>query len=428
MNTRAKDPREDAHAHRNASTIRLTLAGLILLCVCLVTTTAALTHTLDSHKSPAGEGPVAAPAKATQTKSTGESSPWGDLITLDMEIEQPEEYVSFETTATTVPTWVFSDVTLAQVRTLMGSCGMTTSQISMALADGKVEDTPQATIVRPGDDVVLSLSPEVRSKLYTALAQWPANHHMEQPYHLPGLDFELLFAKSKVEPAAIEMVKKLAYVREGNRYFSDLELVTRMIGSEEGRMRLLKALTYQTAVLARIRVGPDSDIDKILGYWGTAPGVRIKDLRPLLESIKKIPEGGSISLLYFLPPFARERLYTFPLPTKPGDTKMDCHWSTLNFFNEHPDDRFQDTTYASNYIRDNFYQIGKPTMCGDVVFLLNSKGEVIHSAVYIADDLVFTKNGVNFGQPWILMRMKDLLAVYTFSSEPRAMYYRRKEE
>jgi hypothetical protein len=189
----------------------------------------------------------------------------------------------------------------------------------------------------------------------------------------------------------------------------------------------MKMLTYQTAVLARLRLRPDSDVDKLLGYWGAMPGVRTKDLRPLLDSIKKTPEGGTISLLYFLPPFARERLYTFPLPAEADDVKMDCHWTAMNFFNDTPDPRFQDNAYASNFIKENCYQIGKPSKVGDLVFLLNNKNEVIHSAVYIAEDLVFTKNGINFAQPWILMRIPNLREVFTVGEEPKVAYYRRKE-
>jgi len=66
-------------------------------------------------------------------------------------------------------------------------------------------------------------------------------------------------------------------------------------------------------------------------------------------------------------------------------------------------------------------------MCGDLIFLLDGKGAVIHSAVYIADDLVFTKNGINYAQPWILMRIKTLLGVYTCTAEPKVLYYRRKD-
>ena len=46
-------------------------------------------------------------------------------------------------------------------------------------------------------------------------------------------------------------------------------------------------------------------------------------------------------------------------------------------------------------------------------FLLDKNGNAIHSAVYLADDIVFTKNGNNYTQPWMLMHLKDLIAEYT---------------
>ena len=182
-----------------------------------------------------------------------------------------------------------------------------------------------------------------------------------------------------------------------------------------------------SAVLARIRLHPDSDLDKLIGYWAAVPGVRAKDLRPLLESVKETPDGGIVSLLYFLPPFARDSLYTSPISAPEDGAKTDCHWSAMNFFNDKPDPRFQDDAYASAYITEHCYQIGKPSMCGDLVFLVNGKGEVLHSAVYIADDLVLTKNGTNVAQPWILTRLPKLREILITDEDPKILYYRRKE-
>jgi hypothetical protein len=49
---------------------------------------------------------------------------------------------------------------------------------------------------------------------------------------------------------------------------------------------------------------------------------------------------------------------------------------------------------------------------------------VIHSAVYIADDIMFTKNGRAYAQPWLLMRLKDVVTAYSFGKAPRLVYYR----
>lgn len=418
-----------SRAHPSGSTIRLTITGLILLCAVLIGTTTWITRRYLNHLS--AENTTAVSNRPTTTDSTpsasGPTPAWGNLITVDIDIEQPMEYVSMEDTTKQAVSWTFSGTTHDQTLSLMKAAGMTDAQCQTALTTGKVEDTAAATIVHPDDELIFSLTPEVRSKLYATLAQWSENKLMREPYHVEINRIRPLFEKNQIDSAIIDSVIKLSYTRGNYGYFSDVEPVLRQLKSAEDRSRLLKCLTYQTAVLTRLRLDQNTDIDKLLGYWCASPGVRAKDLRPLLESIKNTPGGSTISLLYLLPPFARERLYTFPMPSKPGDPKMDCHWTALNFFNEVPDNRLQDNAFASQYIQDHLYVIGKPSMCGDLIFLLDNKGEVIHSAVYIADDIVFTKNGINYGQPWILMRMKNLMGVYTCPEPPKAVFYRRKE-
>ena len=70
------------------------------LCASLVATSVGVTHFLENRngKSNAAEpsAAVAAPAGAT---SKSADSPWGTLVTMDVDIQQPEEYVAFDTTA-----------------------------------------------------------------------------------------------------------------------------------------------------------------------------------------------------------------------------------------------------------------------------------------------------------------------------------------
>ncbi len=296
----------------------------------------------------------------------------------------------------------------------------------MDAALARTELSDAGVKVLPSDDLLLALAPEVRAKLYAHLARNAANHYMAQPYRVLDGRLDQKFRGSGVDRETIDLVRKLLYPRGRNLCFSDVALVLRRSPSEKTKMELLKALTRQPAVLTRVRIRPETDIDKLLGYWASGSGARVKDVRPLLEALKRLQNGGTISLMYFLPSFARERLYTTPLPSKAGETGEDCHWSALNFFNATPDGRFSDIAFTSRYIDENYYQIAKPSMLGDLVFLLDESGGVIHSAVYVADDLVFTKNGINYAQPWILMRMKDLLALYSPLDDPKTFFYRRK--
>ena len=203
-----------------------------------------------------------------------------------------------------------------------------------------------------------------------------------------------------------------------------MALILGGLHSDAERFELVKALSRQAGLLVRVRIRPDTDIDRLLGYWGR--GIQVKDTRPLLESIQRLPEGGNVSIIYLLPQFARQRLYTFPQTPKPGDPPIDCHWSTMNFFNDPPDQRFTDPSYTVQFLRDRFYSVSKPTLYGDVVLVLDKEGNAIHSAVYLADDIVFTKNGNNYTQPWTLMRLKDLLASYSADGPPPMAFYRNR--
>ena len=155
-------------------------------------------------------------------------------------------------------------------------------------------------------------------------------------------------------------------------------------------------------------------------------GARVKDARPLLEALTRLPNGGMVSLVHLLPPFARDRVFTFPRMNGPNDPVMDCHWSTLNFFNDTPDNRFAQPGYTFWYVQNNYYTVWKPNLCGDLVLVIRDRTNVLHSAIYLAADIVFTKNGNNVNQPWTLMRMKDLMATYDRGGGTTLHYYRQK--
>jgi hypothetical protein len=65
-------------------------------------------------------------------------------------------------------------------------------------------------------------------------------------------------------------------------------------------------------------------------------------------------------------------------------------------------------------------------ICGDLVLIIRGGTNVLHSAVYLADDIAFTKNGNNANQPWTLMRLKDLLATYDQDDATDPYFYRHK--
>jgi hypothetical protein len=365
------------------------------------------------------------PNERREPQGRSVKGPWGELLVREIEIERPEEYIAFDGEPLT-ETWAFDGSTPDQVRELLVRSNVSAAQIERALSPQMMSAGADGVVITPDDDLVLSLSPASRDQLYRALGKNLKNSYMHQPFKLRPGDAQRWFAGSPIDPSIIGLFQKLLYPRGDVINFSDYQMLMHRIAREPDRRAFAKTLSRQHALVLGLRVGPETDIDKMLGYW-TVDGVHPKDLRPLLEALERQPEGGSLNIAYALPPFARTRLYTFPEPTSnPESPVLNCHWSTLNFFRDSPDDRFADAAYGIAYVHEHFYEIAKPSMYGDRIFLIDDAGGAVHSAVYIAGDIVFTKNGRGFGQPWMMMGLEDMLRTYNASEHVRMIVYREK--
>lgn len=418
--------RNQREAGQVGNTFQFTLAGIIIFSLSLIAGTALLTYKLAAVSRPKLVDAFTQDAN-DQSRSV-HAGPWGELLMRDISLERPVEYLTDEVTQPQPEVWAFNGLKPAAVKAFLLKNGLTAAQAEAAVAPAGCKETAAGTQLTPSADFVFSLSAANRQKLYPVLASFGVNLYLDYPYIFPAETIEAIYTDNRLNPDDVALLKRLVYPNGAAQQLADYQFLLNQIPTAERRVALTRSLSRQSAVLARLVVKPDTDIDKIAAYWGNVPGVRFTDVRPLLESLRQLPEGGNISLLYLLPKFARDRLYTFPLPPQPGEPTMDCHWTTFNFSNETPDNRFNDPKFAVDYIQKNYYQIAAPSLYGDVLLLMNEKNEIKHSAIYLADDLVFTKNGNNYRQPWMLMRISDLIATYPSTPPMRAVYMRRKTD
>jgi len=409
---------------QTANLFQFTLAGLIFFSMALIGISSFVGYKLTTKNLPR-----LADTFAMNPKDKSESlhaGPWGTLLTRDIDLERPVEYLTEEVADPKPETWIFNGLKPDAVKELFTKNGLTTAQLAEAFIPGSFTNISRDTELHPSENFLLSLDSTARAKLYPALAGMGVNMYLDYPYIFPGDIIESIYKDNQLNPDDLALFKQLIYPNGTAYQLCDYQFLLCKIPTMERRVAMARCMSRQSAVLARLTVQSDTDIDKIASYWGKMPNIRFTDIRPLLEALKKLPEGGNVSLLYLLPKFARDRLYTFPLPPQPGEPTMDCHWSTFNFCNETPDNRFNDPKYAMAFILDNYYQIAAPSIYGDIVLLMNDKQQVKHSAVYLADNIVFTKNGNNYRQPWMLMRIPDLLATYPATPPMKAVYMRHK--
>jgi hypothetical protein len=419
----AKD-KQKVNPLRTGFHVQFNLLGLVVFTVSLVAATGVLSYALGRPLNKTANPPLSGGA-SNEAKAPADVPAWGEFTSYDIELERPEEYVAFEIDyREKTPSWIFDRANPEHVREILLKCGLSNQQVEQVLLPARVTTTASNTVIQPGEDLIVSLSPTVRANLYAELGKNVSNHYMRFPFCLPGSSANEVLNGCGVDQEIVSLVRSLIYRRGDAQYFSDFQFVMNRIPTDEERLRLVKALSRQSVVMVRLRIRPTTDVDKLMGYWGRAPGVRLINVRPLLESMKRLQDGGSVGVGFLLPQFARERLYTYPLPSQPGDPVMDCHWSTMNFFNDVPDNRFANPSYTVQYLTSHYYQVAKPTRYGDLVFLLDDSGNAIHSGVYLADDILFTKNGNNYMEPWMLMRLKNMLAAYSAGGTPHVVVYR----
>lgn len=408
-----------------ANIFRFNLIGLMAFSLCLMAGTALVAGRLfNFHSKAISFVANNIPDPDQQDKNTyTRQGPWGEMLVQNIKLERPVEYVVGEVRDVQPMTWTFPGMTAAQVRQQLVVCGLSEEQAGALLSAGKILPQGSATVVRPADEFILSLQPETRQKLYSCFYGKGIYMLADYPYIFPKDSIETVYDDPHLEPDDVALLKKLVFRSGDATHLVDYPTLLSNIPTFERRVAMARSLSRQSAVLARLCIRPDSDIDKIAGYWGSMENVRFTNLRPLLEALKELPNGGTISFAYLLPPFARERLYSYPLPPQPGEPNMDCHWSTFNFSSIDPDNRYNDPAFALQHLQADYYRIDQPNLYGDLMLFMNDKQEIKHSAVFVADDLAFTKYGNNHTQPWMFVRISDMQEHYPGLK----LYYMRKK-
>lgn len=383
----------------------------------------ALMHWLPDRRT----GPLAAPRAKLPAPGErelffpGKPGPWGSPEYVRINIEPPDEFVPVDDRQFEPTRWHFLKYTRAQLTAFFNACDLTLPQRAALTDTSQWQGTTNGILVTPSNDLILELNSRARTQIYTVLAESEENLFHVWPATFRNGAADEWFRESGLSPATLAMVKDLAYPRGASLCFSDMPQAFSRIPSIPERRLLVKALSRQSTLLMKLRVTPGSDVAAMTAYW--AKGGRAKDVAPLLDSLSKVPGGATVDVAHLLPPFARKRLNTYPYPpTEPDKPLPDCFWTALNFFNDPPDDRYHDDTVWRKELEQDYTGVAEATF-GDLVFFLRADGTPMHAAVHIADDVVFTKNGGSLNQPWILMKLEDLLAKYPTATPMRAVIF-----
>jgi hypothetical protein len=141
-----------------------------------------------------------------------------------------------------------------------------------------------------------------------------------------------------------------------------------------------------------------------------------------------------MNILMVMPSLPSSEIYNFQTvqdnPLNGPPVNRDCAWTALNFFNSVPNPNFGKFPYVLRELQDNYEKVCDAPRYGDVIFFSKPNGSVIHSAVYIADNICFTKNGGNVANPWMLSTIGEVSRHYSYQIDPSQhltdSYYRDK--
>ena len=100
----------------------------------------------------------------------------------------------------------------------------------------------------------------------------------------------------------------------------------------------------------------------------------------------------------------------------------------MNFFQEQPDPRFFSLENTKQVLESDYSKRSDAPIYGDLIMLKDSTGRPVHLCVYLADDVVFTKNGGDCMQPWVLMKIADMRAYYHAKEPAQMTVYRSRSD
>ncbi len=354
--------------------------------------------------------------------------PWGHLTISPIVITPPVEYVPQEGGPIQPARWHFPMTTAAELQQFLNTSGLSPALTVRVMTMAQPEPPTQGMVVDPTPDIVRGLLPDVRAKIYLRLARSPLNFDQNAAYYFRSGSIDSWLGGPDITPPDLRKIVDPLIYRIGDfLYLADIEQVRAQAGSGPAFQKLVRRLLRQQTMFVSLSMTSEDDVDRVAEYWGR--GGRRTDIRPMLEALSA--GGDTVQISELLPDLPRRLLYRFPKVRVADQEKPElanCFWTALNFFNDTPDDRFLDARFAVDTLKKDYFLVHGGLQLGDIAVYAGSDGNVMHVAVYLADNLLFTKNGSFSLAPWIILPSDQLKGRYAGQFDNWTVtYYRRKD-
>lgn len=374
---------------------------------------------------------TALPSNVLRSKTLYQANPgpWGNLEYYIAYLQATESQIEAIEFPEDVTEWHFHDTDPKRIEARIQKCLVSSPAPDWLHSKRScVKMTPDETLIYPPESWLENLTSEERSNLASLLREHPDNTFYNDPIIIESGDAIRWFSRAGLEPKWVNKIAALAYPYGDTLVFSDIPLVLKLITKQKDERQFMRSLTRTRTLVVRLRIDGSAEPSQVYQYWNI--GQRGKNLLPILESVFETPEAETLDVVHLLPPTPRKLLYSYPEQSMMIQGVLpDCHWTSLNFFRRQPSARFLDEGQVKRELQENYHPVDQPLQFGDILLLSSAQnpGMIQHSCVYIADDIVYTKNGLGLMRPWILMRFGDMLTRYQLDGKINTQAYRKNE-
>lgn len=338
------------------------------------------------------------------------SPAYGALKVSSFFIEAPAEVLRLADPPDQRPVWRMRGRDPRAALDELAGAGLTDAEISALSAPGAFAvEVDRVSFLTPLV-VLMGLAPPVRDAVHALLARNGLNPLYHEPLVIHG-DLDAWLRGSALSARQQSVFRELIWRRQGALVFSDLPALSLVADSAVEAEEALRIMTRVRALRVTVIPPVKAARDAFQAYW-SAEGLN-SAAGPMLNSAAESSSDEGIDLALLLPALARERLYTFPaLQDGVAGRLPDCNWTSLNFFSFRPKPYYLDGRSSYLELTQQYDQIPGVERLGDLIAFVSADGNVHHTCVHIAEDIVFTKNGQTLFAPWILQRLADVNAIY----------------
>lgn len=355
--------------------------------------------------------------------------PWGRLTYYHFYLEAPDHVVAQFPLPNTTTKWIFNADEAHNIGPILRDAGMPAAAVERMTGTRRVVQDGRFAHVFPLHADLEALPPETRAAVYKVLARNPANTFHYFPVFFLADSVEEWARDSDIPQRLQESIKTLSYRAGDALVFSDVPLLLSRADTVAEARFIMQKLTRVRTLMPRLEISPTDNLPELVNYWTTGLGLRRREIEPLLRAIVRTQGVSNLDLVHLLPPLSRKLLYTYPDTSHAMEGRLpDCHWTSLNFFKFNPEPYLLDGKLATSTVKEEFEHVEGDCKYGDILMFIRSDGRAVHSANYLADDLLYSKNGSNMLAPWLLMRRADLDKLYGVSTgETRVEIFRHKK-